>query len=172
MKDATRFQICHEGDLTLEITEALRRLGAIPNFDQSWEVRLAEPRRAEVLARHLRTRTGPDARLLVAPVCATRAREYLLVRHSLTPGAVYAELHDALERLGWLLELPFESTFVVETEDRTDLTTLGEALAHLCPDESLMVSGIGGDFAWCAGAGARPLVAPPMLATVGRVRTF
>jgi hypothetical protein len=169
MGEGTLFQICYEGDLTIEVCNALRRLGAEPNFDQSWEVRLEEPRAAGVLVRYLRRLVGGDAKLLVAPTQWSRRRDLLLVRHSTTPGADYRELHTALERLGWVLELPFESTFVIDSEDRTDVRTLGEALAQLSPDDSIMVAGIGEEFAWftaeasCVAATAAP---------VSRVRTF
>lgn len=169
MGDGTLFQICYEGDLTLEVSDALRRLRAQPNFDQSWEVRLDEPRQAAVLARYLRMLIGGDARLLIAPMSPTRSRDFLLVRHSQTPGADYRELHGAIERLGWVLELPFESTFVLDSDDRSDARSLGRALAELCPDDSLMVAGIGADFAWCTGAVARPWAGP---AAVSRVRAF
>jgi hypothetical protein len=172
MGDGTLFQICYEGDLTLEVTDALRRFRAEPNFDQSWEVRLDEPRHAAVLARHLRMRIGGDARLLVAPLRPRRDRDFLLVRHSQTPGANYRELHEALERLGWVLELPFESTFVVDSDDRTDVRSLGQALAQLCPDESLMAVGISAAFAWCTGAVSRPWAGPSAIAGVSRVRAF
>ena len=71
------------------------------------------------------------------------------MRHSLTPGADYTELHGALHRLGTPLDLPFDSTFVIRSDDRTDVQTLGAALAELCPDESLMVTGISHDWAYC-----------------------
>jgi hypothetical protein len=165
------FQICYEGDLTVEVSEALKRLGARPNFDQSWEVTM--PRRsAATILRYLRMKIGGDARLMVAALDPRRSREYVLVRHSLTPGADYTELHGALERLGWVLELPFDATFIVETDDRTDARTLGAALTELCPDEALMVAGIAPDFAWCtAGLGS---FAPGALAVgaLARVRTI
>jgi hypothetical protein len=71
------------------------------------------------------------------------------VRHSLTPGADYSELHDALQRLGVVVELPFETLFVLQSSDRTDVQTLGRALGELCPDDSLMVTGISHDWAYC-----------------------
>ena len=45
---------------------------------------------------------------------------------------------DAVFRLGVVVSLPFESTFVVQSDDRTDVQTLGRALGELCPDEELM----------------------------------
>jgi hypothetical protein len=107
----------------------------------------------------MRTHTDPDARVLVAATQFTTARDFLLIRHSLTPGADYRELHDAIARLGVVVELPFESMFVVQSDDRTDVQTLGRALGELCPDESLMVTGISHDWAYCDGAVSRMHVA-------------
>ena len=152
MGEVRLFQICYEGELTVEVSHVMRRLGAEPNFDQSWQVFLPEGRHAAPLVRYLRTQTAADARLLVACTQFTTARDFLLVRHSLTPGADYSELHDALDRLGTVVALPFESTFVIQslyaTEMRTDVNTLGLALGELCPDESLMVTGISHDWAY------------------------
>ncbi len=148
MGEIKLFQICYEGDLTAEVSGAMRRLGAEPNFDQSWHVWLPETRHAAPLLRWLRKYTGAEARLLVACAHFSKARDFLLVRHSLTPGADYRELHGALERLGMVTDLPFESTFVIRSEDRTDVQTLGAALSELCPDESLMVTGISHDWAY------------------------
>jgi hypothetical protein len=166
MGSETLFQICYEGDLTVEVCAALRRLRAEPNFDQSWEVRLPEERSAAAVARFLRMMIGANGRLLVARTRHTRNRELLLVRHSLTPGANYAELHDAMRRLGRVLDLPFESTFVIDADDASDVLTLGDALAHLCPDESLMVAGISRDLAFCGG------IATDGLAGSSRVETL
>ena len=143
------FQICYEGDLTVEVCAALRRLGAEPNFEQSWQVRLPEERHAAPLVRYLQMLIGGDARLLVARTHLSRSRDFLLVRHSLTLEADYRELHGALERIGEVLEMPFESTYIVASDDTTDVQTLGAALAELCPDDSLMVTGISHDFAFC-----------------------
>jgi hypothetical protein len=148
MGEIRLFQICYEGDLTVEVSRAMRRLGAEPNFDQSWHVWLPEGRHAAPLVRYLRAHLGGDARLLVACTQFTSSRDFLLVRHSLTPGADYSELHDALARLGDVIPLPFESTFVVRSDDRSDVQTLGRALGELCPDESLMVTGISQDWAF------------------------
>jgi hypothetical protein len=95
----------------------------------------------------------------VAATQFTTARDFLLVRHSLTPGADYRELHDAIHRLGVVVELPFESAFVVQSNDRTDVRTLGAALGELCPDASLMVTGISHDWAYCDGGVSRMHVA-------------
>ena len=172
MGDGTLFQICYEGDLTVEVSDALRRLRAEPNFDQSWQVTLDEPRDAGVLVRYLRMMVGADAKLLVAPLQWSRRRDLLLVRHSMTRGADYRELHGALERLGWVLELPFESTFLIESDDRTDVRTLGEALAQLCPDDSIMVVGVAEAFAWYTADAASVAAGRNAATTVARVRTF
>lgn len=158
MGEIRLFQICYEGDLTVEISHAMRRLGAEPNFDQSWEIWLPEGRHAAPLVRYLRTRLGADARLLVACTQFTAPRDFLLVRHSLTPGADYTELHDALARLGVIVELPFDSTFVIQSDDRTEVRTLGLALSELCPDDSLMVTGISHDWAFCNSGTSRMCV--------------
>lgn len=158
MGEIRLFQVCYEGELTIGVSQAMRRLGAEPNFDQSWQVFLPEGRHAAPLVRYIRTQLDPEARLLVACTQFTTARDFLLVRHSLTPGADYSELHDALDRLGTVVPLPFESTFVVQTDDRTDVNTLGAALGELCPDESLMVTGISHDWAYCDSGMSRMFV--------------
>lgn len=159
MGEVRLFQICYEGDLTVEVSHAMRRLAAEPNFDQSWQVFLPDGRHAAALVRYLRGHVDAGARLLVACTQFTTARDFLLVRHSLTPGADYSELHGALHRLGTVVELPFESTFVIQSEDRTDVQTLGDALGELCPDDSLMVTGISHDWAYCASGVSRMFVA-------------
>lgn len=158
MGELRLFQICYEGDLTVEVSHALRRLGAEPNFDQSWEVWLPEGEHAALIVRYIRASLGADARLLVACTQFSTARDFLLVRHSLTPGADYSELHDALNRLGVVVELPFDSTFVIQSDDRTDVRTLGSALGELCPDESLMVTGISHDWAYTQSGVSRMFV--------------
>jgi hypothetical protein len=159
MGEIKLFQICYEGELTAEVSHAMRRLGAEPNFDQSWFVWLSDARNAAPLVRWLRSHVGGDARLLVACPQFTRTRDFLLVRHSLTPDADYSELHDAIERLGSVVPLPFESTFVVQSDDRTDVQTLGLALGELCPDDSLMVTGVNHDWAYCDAGVSRMYVA-------------
>jgi len=159
MGEIKLFQICYEGELTVGVSHAMRRLGAEPNFDQSWQVWLPEGRHAAPLVRYLRTQVDGDARLIVGAAHFTTARDFLLVRHSLTPGADYAELHDALDRLGTVVELPFESAFVIQSDDRTDVSTLGEALGELCPDDSLMVVGMSHDWAYSDGRVSRMHVA-------------
>ena len=162
MGEVRLFQICYEGDLTVEVSHVMRRLGAEPNFDQSWQVFLPEGRHSAPLVRYLRAQLAAESRLLVACAQFTIARDFLLVRHSLTPGADYSELHDALERLGTIVALPFESTFVIQSlyanEARTDVHTLGLALGELCPDESLMVTGISHDWAFCDSGMSRMFV--------------
>lgn len=149
MAEIKLFQICHEGDLTAELTRAIRRLGAEPCFDQSWHVWLTEERHAAALVRWLRRHVAADARLLVACSQFTTSRDFLLIRHSITRNCDYRELHDAIGRLGTVVDLPFESTFVVQSADSTDVQTLGRALGELCPDDSLMVTGINHDWAFC-----------------------
>ena len=159
MGEIKLFQICYEGDLTVDVSSAMRRLGAEPNFDQSWCVWLPEGRQSAPLIRYLRSHIGGDARLLVACTQFTTARDFLLVRHSLTPDADYSELHKALDRLGTIVDLPFESTFVIRSDDRTEVKTLGLALGELCPDDSLIVTGISHDWAYSDGDGRHMFVA-------------
>ena len=159
MGEVRLFQICYEGELTVEVSHVMRRLGAEPNFDQSWQVFLSEGRHAAPLVRYLRAQLAPESRLLVGCAQFTSGRDFLLVRHSLTPGADYSELHNALDRLGTVVALPFESTFVIASDDRSDVRTLGLALGELCPDESLMVTGISHDWAFCHAGTSRMFVA-------------
>jgi len=159
MGEIRLFQICYEGDLNVDISQAMRRLGAEPNFDQSWYVWLPEGRHSAPLIRYVRPHVSPDARILVACTQFTRARDFLLVRHSLTPDADYTELHSAIERLGVIVDIPFESTFVVQSTDNTDVQTLGAALGELCPDDALMVTGISHDWAYCDSGVSRMFVA-------------
>jgi hypothetical protein len=159
MGEIKLFQICYEGELTIGVSNAMRRLGAEPNFDQSWQVWLPEGRHAAPLVRYVRSQIEPDARLLVGCTQFTKARDFLLVRHSLTPGHDYTELQDAIHRLGVVIELPFDSTYVVQSSDRTDVQTLGLALGELCPDASLMITGISHDWAYCDGQVSRMHVA-------------
>ena len=170
MGEVRLFQICYEGELTVEVSHVMRRLGAEPSFDQSWQVFLPEGRHAAPLVRYLRAQLAPESRLLVACAQFTTMRDFLLVRHSLTPGADYSELHDALDRLGSVIPLPFESTFVVQSDDRTDVRTLGMALGELCPDESLMVTGISHDWAYSDFGRSRMFVADA--AAEAQFRTF
>lgn len=171
MAEIKLFQICHEGDLTLDLSRAVRRLGAEPCFDQSWHVWLTEERHSAALVRWLRRHVSPDSRLLVACTQFTTARDFLLIRHSMTPGGDYSELHDAMARLGTVVEMPFEATFVVQSEDRTEVATLGRALGELCPDDSLMVVGISHDWAYCDSGVSRMYVAAERAQGV-RLRQF
>jgi len=159
MGEIRLFQICYEGDLNVDISLAMRRLGAEPNFDQSWYVWLPEGRHSAPLIRYLRPHVSADARIIVACTQFTRARDFLLVRHSLTPDADYTELHSAIERLGVIVDIPFESTFVIQSNDNTDVQTLGAALGELCPDDALMVTGISHDWAYCDSGVSRMFVA-------------
>jgi hypothetical protein len=165
------FQICYEGDLTIEVCEALRRLGAEPNFDQSWQVLLSEDRHAAPLVRYLRMTIGGDANILVARTHFTTSRDFLLVRHSLTPGADYSELHTAIDRLGRVLDLPFDTTFVIECS-QDDVQAVGDALGELCPDDSLMVIGISHDFAFSSGPLRRMFVAAEAVPAGESFRNF
>ncbi len=170
MGEIRLFQICYEGDLTAEFANAIRQLGAEPNFDQSWHVWLPEGRHAATLVRYLRSHVPGDARILVACTQFTISRDFLLVRHSLTPGADYSELHEALERLGTVVDLPFEATFVIRSDDRTDFRSLGDALGELCPDDSLMVTGISHDWAFCNSGVSQMFVAEKM--DIARFKAF
>ena len=170
MGEIKLFQICYEGDLTAELSYAMRQLGAEPNFDQSWHVWLPEGRHAAPLVRYLRSHVSPESRLLVACTQFTTARDFLLVRHSLTPDSDYSELHDALDRLGTVVSLPFESTFVIKSTDRSDVQTLGRALGELCPDDSLMVIGVSHDWAYSIAGKSRMFVAAE--AQVAQFRRF
>lgn len=171
MGEIKLFQICYEGDLTVEVSHAMRRLGAEPNFDQSWHVWLPESRHAAPLIRYLRAQIGADARMLVACTQFTSARDFLMIRHSLTDGADYSELHGAIARLGTVVDLPFESTFVVRSDDRTDVQTLGLALGELSPDDSLMVVGINHDWAFC-NSGVSQMHLPDVAVDVAQFRRF
>jgi len=102
----------------------------------------------------------------------TPTRDFLLVRHSLTPGADYGELHGAIERLGTVVDLPFETTFVVRSSDNTDVETLGSALGELCPDDSLMVIGMSHDFAFFNAGESRMFLPPDLAAPRWDFRSF
>jgi hypothetical protein len=155
MGETKTFQICYEGELTAEIARAIRRLGGEANFDSSWHLPLSERRHAAVVLRALRNLLPPDGNLLVARTQHTRSRDFLLVRHSSSEGADYDRLHSAVAKLGYAVELPFRSTFVVESRDRSDLRLIGERLSATCPDDSLMVIGISHDFAYCSSGVSR-----------------
>ena len=148
MSEIKLFQICYEGDLTAELCIALQRLGAEPNFDASWHIWMSEQRHSAPLVRWIRQHMSENGRLLVACTQFTTSRDFLLVRHSLTLDADYSELHDAIARLGVTVDIPFQSTFIVRSDDHTDVNTLGRALSELCPDDSLMVLGVSHDWAY------------------------
>jgi hypothetical protein len=172
MGEIRLFQICYEGDLTVEFCEAIRNVGAEPNFDQSWHVWMPEGRHSAPLVRYLRGHAGSEASLLVACTSFTRTRDFLLIRHSLTPGADYGELHGAIARLGIALDLPLESTFVIRSSDHTDVQTLGNALGELCPDDALMVTGISHDFAFFSSGQSRMFLPPDLAAPRWDFRNF
>lgn len=155
MGEIKPFQICYEGELTASVANAVRRLGGVPNFDQSWLITVEGERQAAPLVRWLRSSIGENARILVAAAEFSVERDFLLVRHSLSPGSDYTELQSALSRLGTVYDLPFESAFVIRSDDRTDVQTLGAALCELCPDDSLMVMGITVDWAYCNSGASR-----------------
>lgn len=147
MGEIKSFQICFEGELEVRLVEVLRRLGAVPNFENSWEVHLPYGRHAAPLLRYLRKFLPPEARLLVAQTQLSRERDFLLIRHSITPGRDYSRLGTALGAFGQPIELPFEATYVLRSETPLDLFKIGEALVDFCGDDSLMVIGISHDFA-------------------------
>lgn len=146
------FQICYEGDLTLELANAVRRLRGKPNFDSSWIIGAGEHRRAEVLMRYLRP-CALEGTVLVARTDYSRTRPFLLVRHSVTEGFDYGPLYDALESTGAALELPMKQTFLLQCDARIDSRSLGARLETLCPYDSLMVVGVAHDFAITSGSG-------------------
>lgn len=140
------FQICYEGDLSLEMASAIRRLRGTPNFDSSWLVASGEHRRAEVLLRYLRP-SAPEGTLIVGRTDYSRSRPFLLVRHSMTEGFDYEPFYDALASVGFALDLPMQQTFLLQCEEGIDSRALGARLEGLIPYDSLMVVGIGHDFA-------------------------
>lgn len=158
MGAAKVFQICYEGDLTPEIALALRRLRGEPTFDKSWVVQADEERHSVVLLRYLRRHLATDGHLLVAQTHMSRARDFLLIRHSVTDGVDYEPLYRAIAHLGYVVELPFRSTFIVAASDHRDTRAIGEQLSSCCPDDSLMVVGIGHDVAVCNGGASRMFV--------------
>ena len=148
------FQICYEGDLTLELADAVRRLKGEPNFDKSWFVVSKKPRRSETLLRYLRQAAGGDGSLMVGRMIPHRTREFLLIRHSFTHGFDYAPLLRGISSLGSVLDVQMRGTYVVRSSDPADAMTLGERLGELCPYDSLMVVGISHDFSiWSSAVG-------------------
>ena len=146
------FQICYEGELTLEMASAIRRLRGTPNFDSSWIVGSGEHRRADVLLRYLRP-CAPEGTLIVGRTDYSRSRPFLLIRHSVTPGFDYAPFHEALAAVGSPLDLPMSSTYLVPCDEGTDSRALGARLEGLIPYDSIMVVGIGHDVAVTTSSG-------------------
>lgn len=148
------YQVCYEGDLTLELASAVRRLKGEPNFDNSWSIRLNKPRAAAVLLRYLKRFIAADGHLIVTKSETTRERDFILVRHSVTAGFDYAPLRRELAKIGFALDLPTEATFIIKTASKTNAHILGDRLEELCPYDSLMVAGISHDFAvWSSTGG-------------------
>ena len=160
MGEIKLFQICYEGELTVGVSHAMRRLGAEPNFDQSWNVWLPEGGHAALAGalpadRSRRRRARAGRLLAVHHHARLPARSATASR----PAPTTASCTTRIDRLGIVVELPFESTFVVQSDDRTDVNTLGLALGELCPDDALMVTGISHDWAYCDGTTSRMYVA-------------
>lgn len=164
------FQVCYEGDLTLELASAIRRLKGEPNFDASWQLQLDDHRSSRVLARYLGRTVASNGHLIISEVNPSRQREYLLIRHSVTPGHDYEPLRREIGRLGFVLDSPASSTFIVKTSDRTQAHVLGDRLEEFCPWDSLMVTGLSRDFTmWSCGVSASPALPVPSLSARGRV---
>lgn len=148
------YQVCYEGDLTLELAGAVRRLKGEPNFDNSWSITLTKPRTVAVLLRYLKRFIAADGHLIVTRSDATRQREFLLVRHSITAGFDYAPFRRELSKIGFALDLPTEATYILKTSNSTNAQILGDRLEEFCPYDSLMVAGINHDFAvWSSSGG-------------------
>jgi hypothetical protein len=148
------FQICYDGDLTLELATAIRRLHGQPNFDKSWQVELPRTRRSAVLLRYLRRFVGTSGTIIVAELDATRRREFLLIRHSVTPGYDYSGFYQAIGRFGHPVDLPGEATWLVKAESSLDAASIGVLLEQHCPWDSLMVAGVTHDFSvWSSSGG-------------------
>lgn len=146
------FQICYEGDLTLELAAAVRKLRGTANFDSSWLVGTGDDRRAEVVMRYLRP-YAHEGTILVARTDYSKTRPFILVRHSTTEGFDYTPLYDALAQIGSALELPMRQTFLIQCTAQIDSRTLGARLEALCPYDSLMIVGVGHDFAVTSSSG-------------------
>src|SRR3954454_10430027 len=65
MGDIKLLQVCYEGELTLPVSEAMRRLGAEPNSEQSGNVGLPEGGPADLRVRYLGIEVGDEARVLI-----------------------------------------------------------------------------------------------------------
>lgn len=148
------YQVCYEGDLTLELAAAVRRLKGEPNFDNSWSITLPRPRPTAVLLRYLKRFIAADGHLIVTKSAPTRHREFLLIRHSVTAGHDYAPLRRELAKIGFALDLPTSATYILKTSNTTNAQLLGDRLEEFCPYDSLMIAGVGHDFAvWSASGG-------------------
>ena len=146
------YQICYEGDLTLELAEAIRKLRGTANFDSSWLVGAEEGRSAETLMSQLRP-FAHEGTILVTRTDYSKTRPFLLVRHSRTEGFDYTPLYDALSAVGSALEIPMKQTFLLQCATPVDSRVLGAHLETLCPYDSLMVVGAGHDFAVTSSSG-------------------
>lgn len=148
------FQVCYDGDLTLDVASAVRRLKGEPNFDKSWTVTVDGGRRSETVLRYLRRHIADEGQLIVARLNPVVQRECLLIRHSVTPNYDYTPLLAAIGSLGRVLELPLRGTYVVRADASGNASVLGEQLGELCPYDSLMVLGISSDFSvWSSADG-------------------
>ena len=148
------YQVCYEGDLTLELAAAVRRLKGEPNFDNSWSIPLSRPRPASVLLRYLKRFIAADGQLIVTKSDPSRQREFLLIRHSVTDGYDYTPFRRELAKLGFALDLPTASTYILKTSNTTNSQILGDRLEEFCPYDSMMIAGISHDFAvWSSGGG-------------------
>lgn len=146
------FQVCYEGDLTIELANAVRVLRGSANFDSSWLLGTTDDRRAEVIMRYLRPHAHQGT-LVVARTDYSKSRPFLLVRHSGTPGFEYGEFYDALASIGPILDIPMKRTFLIQCDARVDSRMVGARLEELCPYDSLMVIGVGHDFAVSSSTG-------------------
>src|ERR1043166_6427833 len=63
MGEVRQFQICYEGELTVGVSHVMRKLGAEPNFDQSWTVFLPAGRHSAPLVRYIRSHISHEARI-------------------------------------------------------------------------------------------------------------
>jgi len=166
-----QFQICYEGELSIELVEALRKVEAQPNFENSWELEVPSRRHSVILLRYLRRFLPPDGRLLVGRLHHARNRDFLLVRHSASSASDYSRLQVALGAFGAPLDIGFDATHVIRADTEQDVRMIGEALSEFCPGESLMVTGLNYDFAtWRLGAGR--MMMPSDSTSVTAFRSF
>lgn len=158
------FQICYEGDLTPELDEAIRLRGGEVNSENGWQLRDATGLQSIAILRDLRQYIAADGHLLVAEAQHSRSRDFLLVTHGITEGTDYDPLHRALGTLGYALDLPFQSTYVVLAGEGRDVGSIGRELSRLCPEDDLLVVGLTHDLAVCDSLTSRMLI-PHGLAT-------